>query len=523
MPMPDARTVEMAVFVRKAREAAHQCLFFLRLLQNQRAMHWSPEELQGGVAAEPPSFVDRVVTRFGWELSFEARTAYRTFARDQMRVIVGVVRSPIGYESDAIIQQWTDVCGRLDAPTFLYADLVALVDSLRRFLDVSGPANWIERLDSAVRRILVAIRGNLALLIASIGVWAVFFRVEAVHSLVWNAGFWRVSQSWSPLLVGIMVPIIRDRLTRERLASKWRSARANFLYQARPPESGIARWPPGPRLVEQAIFSRQLVKLSIVLTFVAAVGLYMLVRGVPTTLTIFLTAAICLVVLLGARGLDYWDSIDAAPIRFLALVSLLILVLFETESSLYRFIIVLGTGGFGARVIVRYSRSSVRTPAQLLLGILLGIIAIVVGFDLVSPTLAFLASMVAVSIWRSWVLLEPGRRTVSNFALLALSLYCVLYPVQTAIQEYRGLWQENAQIAPRIEPGKWPLAGDNGPIVIMAASGGGSRAAIYTAFTLERLVRDEPDVANHLQAISSVSGGSLAAAAYVARRYNWGK
>jgi predicted patatin/cPLA2 family phospholipase len=57
----------------------------------------------------------------------------------------------------------------------------------------------------------------------------------------------------------------------------------------------------------------------------------------------------------------------------------------------------------------------------------------------------------------------------------------------------------------------------------VAASGGGSRAAIYTAYTLERLHRDTPDVADHLQAVSSVSGGSLASAAYVARRFSLGK
>ena len=59
--------------------------------------------------------------------------------------------------------------------------------------------------------------------------------------------------------------------------------------------------------------------------------------------------------------------------------------------------------------------------------------------------------------------------------------------------------------------------------MIVAASGGGSRAAIYTAYTLERLHRDTPEVADHLQAVSSVSGGSLASAAYVARRFSLGK
>src|SRR4029078_9588112 len=68
-----------------------------------------------------------------------------------------------------------------------------------------------------------------------------------------------------------------------------------------------------------------------------------------------------------------------------------------------------------------------------------------------------------------------------------------------------------------------PLPDCGAPVVVMAAPGGASRAAIYTAYTFERLHRDLPDVAAHLQAVSSVSGGSLASAAYVARRFHLGR
>ncbi|HWO12555.1 MAG TPA: patatin-like phospholipase family protein, partial [Polyangiaceae bacterium] len=71
------------------------------------------------------------------------------------------------------------------------------------------------------------------------------------------------------------------------------------------------------------------------------------------------------------------------------------------------------------------------------------------------------------------------------------------------------------------------------PVVVMAASGGGSRAAVLTALTLEKLAStpipsagaNRPAIAapaesfaDHLHAISSVSGGSLATAAFLARR-----
>jgi len=57
------------------------------------------------------------------------------------------------------------------------------------------------------------------------------------------------------------------------------------------------------------------------------------------------------------------------------------------------------------------------------------------------------------------------------------------------------------------------------PVVVMIASGGGSRAAVFTGLTLQNLNADKEltEVAVNLQAISSVSGGSLANAAYITR------
>ena len=65
-------------------------------------------------------------------------------------------------------------------------------------------------------------------------------------------------------------------------------------------------------------------------------------------------------------------------------------------------------------------------------------------------------------------------------------------------------------------------------MVVIAASGGGSRAANYTALTLKKLEEITvkcPDnnqtkctLSDYIQAISSVSGGSLANAGQLARR-----
>jgi hypothetical protein len=80
-----------------------------------------------------------------------------------------------------------------------------------------------------------------------------------------------------------------------------------------------------------------------------------------------------------------------------------------------------------------------------------------------------------------------------------------------------GYWPQDSMIAEDLWPAGQDLP-DPPPVVVMAASGGGSRAAIYTAMSLTALDNGLPEVSRNLQAIGSVSGGSLATAAYVARR-----
>ncbi|HYN21266.1 MAG TPA: patatin-like phospholipase family protein, partial [Thermoanaerobaculia bacterium] len=85
------------------------------------------------------------------------------------------------------------------------------------------------------------------------------------------------------------------------------------------------------------------------------------------------------------------------------------------------------------------------------------------------------------------------------------------------------LWRENpADKWDRLGRQEWPWPappGSNAPVVLLAASGGGSRAAVYTGLALHHLQADRPRIAEQLQAISSVSGGSLASAAYIVRLF----
>ena len=55
------------------------------------------------------------------------------------------------------------------------------------------------------------------------------------------------------------------------------------------------------------------------------------------------------------------------------------------------------------------------------------------------------------------------------------------------------------------------------PLFIVAAEGGGSRAAYWTARVLSKITDDNPCFPDQLFALSSVSGGSLGAAVYVAQ------
>lgn len=61
------------------------------------------------------------------------------------------------------------------------------------------------------------------------------------------------------------------------------------------------------------------------------------------------------------------------------------------------------------------------------------------------------------------------------------------------------------------------------PVFIVAAEGGGIRAALFTAYTMAYLDSVYPEFNDHVFAISSVSGGSLGASLYCALQANDGK
>ncbi|WP_210327857.1 hypothetical protein [Mesorhizobium silamurunense] len=57
---------------------------------------------------------------------------------------------------------------------------------------------------------------------------------------------------------------------------------------------------------------------------------------------------------------------------------------------------------------------------------------------------------------------------------------------------------------------------DDYPVIMVSTEGGGIRAAFFTAISLAQIVDRCPRAANHIFAISGVSGGSVGAAIYAA-------
>ena len=122
---------------------------------------------------------------------------------------------------------------------------------------------------------------------------------------------------------------------------------------------------------------------------------------------------------------------------------------------------------------------------------------------------------VALMTW--WTLRVRNKQTLGiPIALGAAAIFAI---AMTDARQRDDVWRPSTGGESTVRLDQWPM-GDksSGPVVVLAASGGGSRAAIFTARTLMALDEGAPDVAANLQAISSVSGGSLANAAYVARR-----
>lgn len=447
------------VFVRRARDISHQSLFFLGLLYDTTSRK-----------------------------AQEAVDKYRPFALEQVRSLVESVlppRAPAvpGEQAGRALglhEPWCDLSSMPEVPD--RACVIKLRKSFEDFLEKSRTEgllgkialHWLPDVYSYFRKNLALIWGVLILL-------AVTLKVEAVNSLVLNELEYNPPGFVLPLVL-LLVPLAVSRawtsvlrLQNPPKVPSWdisSSAFRSFRRQALEPGRLIQRWPRGSRLSRE-IVKGQAVKLSVyILWWWAAFGLiYALHKksalgASGSSLTVFMVLSLCYAVLILAHIVDLWEYLDPQPVRFIMLVASL--------------------GG------------------------LLGLMS---GWGREYFIFAFLVA--AAGYFYAW---SRDRQRTLRLAIAVFFLLLAAANVKGRHTHEKAAWQDRGRNEQwkRLTVAEWPWPGTD-PVVVLAASGGGSRAAIYTGLTLRRLNERFPEIAEQLQAISSVSGGSLANAAYVTR------
>jgi len=163
--------------------------------------------------------------------------------------------------------------------------------------------------------------------------------------------------------------------------------------------------------------------------------------------------------------------------------------------------------------------------ASLLVLLLFVLAPVGFGWMLGAPAIVFMAAANAVFFGSMTVLMSRAIRVpVAAFALLAAAVFSGwndnhavrLLPLdQNRPRPSLGNAFE-AWARPRLQ--EWTREGKTGrmPVFLVAAEGGGVRAAYWAAVVLGRLQDAHPTFARHVFGISGVSGGSLGAAVWVA-------
>jgi len=255
--------------------------------------------------------------------------------------------------------------------------------------------------------------------------------------------------------------------------------------------AGTEPFVPGGDLLKRVLWARGLMEALYAIGIIAVSGIMwhataLFPSGAPIVVLLFLILALLLFAL---HAFDFLDWLEDLPLRYLAMLLSLALLLFcavlnVPTGAMGVLIISVGALILLTAALPRYT--SFPRLIRLPFGVLIALAATLVG----------------------------GALIIANERSLA------------------DAWHDDADPRPLVQASAWPYhspaaSGDAPPILVAAASGGGSRAAYFTAKVLSALDELCPDGAKkcdepmgrHLQAISSVSGGSLATATYVSSRY----
>jgi predicted acylesterase/phospholipase RssA len=526
---PEVDEVQFEVFVRKARNAARQCLFFLYDLQPLDLKLLAPDtefalrqtrSLVDGVhiptrfaesakkRAEPDAPVahEHTPPLRGWRRLVDLlveRDGAPAELFDLNQKLIGKSRSDRLSEFMRDRQSPSDNAERMreEARTVIFkfwsqriwlrlhktpsldsAVIGELIVQFQAFLRITRPNGPVAYFTLLVQKLGLLLLRNAALLFGCIALMATW-KQEVLASLVLNGGLLSLLPFVFVAASGVISLALGTRL-RNRVG---KSAFYRVAYMAEEPERGIHSWP------HDGEFRRRLgnTELKKALVMVILVLLFSLtfwglgVRGLadPTRRTLFVLAALSWGALSTLHAFDLWDFIDPRPIRFMLLIGLALLG-FGVLTGWHREVAYAVFGGMFVAWLANAIRRLPHKPSA------------------VSVVMGACCAFIVASVWF-------GNRTLDQAAW------------RTSLTTAKPT---NASSPERVVATAWPFPsrlddGTPAPVVVIAASGGGSRAAIYTALTLQALHRDFPEIALNLQAISSVSGGSLGSAAYVAERY----
>ncbi|MFA6166922.1 MAG: hypothetical protein WC700_09915 [Gemmatimonadaceae bacterium] len=375
----------------------------------------------------------------------------------------------------ALAQRWTRLktdCRAADD----VGKLRALEKDLCAFLSASAADSWFIHLTyTRLPAIVRALGQHLGFAVGAAIALAVLLGVEAVSSLFRNRWLYGVLAFVFAVLPGIAL-LIEGRRERKRRTPRWdvggRVAR-EVLPTLIEPDAWVPWHPRGQHLGRKIYFGLAYKILLYLLTWLALWIVVRLLVSVfsfdPPLLTVYLIAVMLAGVAFAGAAIDYVDIHSQAPVRGILLSGVLVvgLAIWFSDNTFWL---------------------------------------------LLWPILW--SALVLFWVWR----VRQARATVAVVVIIA---GVVAAHLTTTSRIDAGRWKDRTDSAPMalIDPSEWP-AGDtsDAPVVVMAASGGGSRAAIMVAHTLQRLRAEHPRIAENLQAISSVSGGSLATAAYVVRQ-----
>jgi hypothetical protein len=521
---------EFRVFLRKARQAAHQALYFLYELE-------AVESLEGRMRRADSALEKDVA-----------------FAREQVRLIVEGVREPVGAAAgrpmpaaatvptsmsrfffdgegvpkalshlhdnlwsakevdrkdaqNALAHFWTEhIQAGVQSPGPLSWRADSLTTQLRAFLHVARPRGF-DLVHHGIDKGWTMVRRNLSFLVGLVVAIAAFALVPQLRSLLMNnprgyaalavvagGGLFIEILRYAPLtavnLLALVMPsriktplkelvegkrgYLRMLTVRLRMGKR---AYYQWASHAIPPDRGIARWPEAGRM-------RGLMARWEVIRAVALIGFLLVAyklgfsiveaASAVTYKTVYPVASLFAVGLMALHWVDLWDFLDRRPIRMLGLG---LLILFLVGS---------------------------------------------LGFELY----LLFATTIPLFLFALWLYHAVSRKRVTLAGGL-VAVVCVATSI-SAVSGYftreRGVWRASpADPTPfaRIDETQFPFGGTEGPpVVLLAASGGGSRAAVYTALTLDAIQNDAGlrALGDNIHAISGVSGGSLTTAAYVAER-----